>query len=72
MRLPPRPGVRVCADLFGGVRCGRLRGLQPDEAVFKQHVAALEEKLDAYEVLLARQKYIGGDVRLFPLPVTRS
>lgn len=38
-------------------------GAAPDEEVASEHQAKLEAKLDAYEVILAKQKYLGGNVR---------
>lgn len=52
----------------------RLKGLgDPDEEKCKQLVANLETKLDAYEWILSKQAYLGGDhltlADLFHLPV---
>ena len=40
----------------------RLRGETGNEDVFARHVAALEAKLDGYEAILSKQKYLAGDV----------
>ena len=40
----------------------RMRGLQPDNEAFEKHIAALALKLDVYEKILSKQKYIAGDV----------
>ena len=39
-----------------------MRGLQPDKEAFEKHIAALALKLDVYEKILSKQKYIAGDV----------
>ncbi|RDB29481.1 hypothetical protein Hypma_014953 [Hypsizygus marmoreus] len=50
----------------------KKRGLTPDPAVFKQHIETLSAKLDAYDVILSKQKYLAGDeitlADLFHLP----
>lgn len=39
----------------------RSKGLgEPDEEKLKQLIANLELKLDAYEIILSRQNYLGG------------
>ncbi|KAG6862130.1 hypothetical protein C0991_011546, partial [Blastosporella zonata] len=47
-------------------------GLTPDQAVFEKHIANLGPKLDAYDVILSKQKYVAGDeftlADLFHLP----
>ena len=40
----------------------RMRGLQPDKEAFDKHVAALALKLDVYEKILSKQKYVAGNV----------
>ncbi len=40
----------------------RLRGETGSEEVFARHVATLEAKLDGYEAILSKQKYLAGDV----------
>ncbi|KAG2142274.1 glutathione S-transferase [Suillus bovinus] len=37
------------------------RGLQPDEARVSELLATLQSKMDAYEVILSKQKYLAGD-----------
>ena len=37
-------------------------GRAPDEAAIKRHETKLEPTLDAYERILSKQKYIGGNV----------
>jgi len=48
------------------------RGLKTDETLASAQQAELEKKLDAYEVILSKQKYIGGNeltlADLFHLP----
>ncbi|KAF9001517.1 glutathione S-transferase [Cyathus striatus] len=47
-------------------------GLEPDQAAFERHIAALEARLDVYEQILGRQKYLAGNeltlADLFHLP----
>jgi glutathionyl-hydroquinone reductase len=38
-------------------------GLKPDQAVFDDLIKQLSARLDAYEVILSKQKYIAGNVR---------
>ncbi|KAJ2936603.1 hypothetical protein H1R20_g491, partial [Candolleomyces eurysporus] len=48
------------------------QGLTPDEAVFNALIKKLEAKLDVYDQILSKQKYLGGDevtlADLFHLP----
>ncbi|KIK77937.1 hypothetical protein PAXRUDRAFT_834790 [Paxillus rubicundulus Ve08.2h10] len=48
------------------------KGLLPDESAVTRHLAALNDKLDVYEVILAKQNYLAGDhvtlADLFHLP----
>jgi len=37
------------------------RGLTPDTAVFDAHIATLNAKLDVYDKILSKQKYLAGD-----------
>lgn len=39
-----------------------MRGLASDKAVFDTLVEGLSAKLDAYEVILGKQKYLAGNV----------
>jgi glutathione S-transferase len=43
----------------------QYRGLTGNEALVQDLIPQLELKLDAYEVILGKQKYLAGDVRLF-------
>lgn len=43
----------------------RRRGLTPDSDVFEKHIADLSDKLDVYDKILSKQKYLVGEVRLF-------
>ena len=48
--------------------CGlstRRRGLTPDLVVYEKHMADLSVKLDVYDKILSKQKYLVGDVRPF-------
>lgn len=47
-------------------------GLQPNEANFKSNIEKLAAKLDVYEQILGKQKYLAGDVRLPPLRLCLS
>jgi glutathione S-transferase len=55
--------------IAGGIIIERVfkqfRGLPADEQRVKELVSRLESKLDAYEVILGKQKYLAGDVRPF-------
>ncbi|KAM6497623.1 Glutathione S-transferase, C-terminal-like protein [Amanita muscaria] len=50
----------------------KFKGLQPDEELAKNHRTALAAKLDVYEKILSKQKYLAGDevtlADLFHLP----
>ena len=41
----------------------RRQGLTPDKEVFEKHIADLSGKLDVYDKILSKQKYLLGDVR---------
>ena len=43
----------------------QFHGLPADEERVKELVPQLESKLDVYEVILSKQKYLAGDVRSF-------
>ena len=43
----------------------QFRGLTANEERVKELVPQLEAKLDGYEVILSKQKYLAGDVRFF-------
>lgn len=43
----------------------RRQGLPVDEAALAQAMSEVSAKLDVYEVILAKQKFLGGDVSLF-------
>ena len=40
-----------------------LSGKEPDEAVMTELLGRLEVKLDGYEAILGKQKYLAGNVR---------
>ena len=42
----------------------RMKGLSPSEA-YEKHIADLSGKLDVYDKILSKQKYLLGDVRRF-------
>ena len=50
----------------------RYFGSAPDEEAVARHLSNLESKLDAYEVILAKQKYLAGDVSYSRGPITSS
>jgi len=51
----------------------RRQGLTPDNEVVEKHIADLRAKLDVYDKILSKQKYLAGDkitlVDLYYLPV---
>ena len=40
----------------------RLRGLEPDLVEFEKQSELLDKKLDVYDAILSKQKYLAGDV----------
>ncbi|EEB94251.1 hypothetical protein MPER_06962, partial [Moniliophthora perniciosa FA553] len=50
----------------------KLTGIKPDPKVFEEIIATLDRKLNGYEAILGKQKYLAGDeltvVDLFHLP----
>ena len=40
----------------------RYRGETPDKEAFDKHIANLSLKLDVYDKILSKQKYLVGDV----------
>jgi len=44
-----------------------MLGRDPDEDVIKRYEAKFETTLEAYERILSKQKYIGGNVRVSTL-----
>jgi len=40
----------------------KFLGETPDKAVFDKHIATLSAKLDAYNIILGKQKYLAGEV----------
>ena len=50
----------------------RYMGLKPDQAVFDDLIKSLSARLDVYEVILSKQKYIAGNVRLLFLSLYNS
>ncbi len=39
-----------------------FRGVEPDEKVIAENIEKLTRKLNGYETILKKQKYIAGDV----------
>lgn len=65
--IPP-----ICSGGLIGARRNSLFGQTPDEATAASLVKKLEAKLDVYDQILSKQKYLGGDevtlADLFHLP----
>ena len=40
----------------------RYQGLPPDKEAFERHIADLTVKLEVYDKILSKQKYLVGDV----------
>lgn len=45
----------------------RMFGAEPDEALAEKHRATLVAKLDGYERILSKQKYLAGEVCYTPI-----
>jgi len=45
----------------------RYYGLETDQAVLDQHVKDLSVKLEVYDQILSKQRYLAGDVRTYIL-----
>jgi glutathione S-transferase len=43
-----------------------MRGMTTNEERVKELAATLDQKLNAYDVILGKQKYLAGDVRRSP------
>ena len=39
-------------------------GLTPNQAAFDELIATLDKKLDVYDQILSKQKYVAGEVHL--------
>ena len=50
----------------------RKQGLTPDKEVFEGYMAELSVKLEVYDKILSKQKYLLGDVRQFLLADTST
>jgi glutathione S-transferase len=44
----------------------RYRGLEPNEAIVAEYLKGFEGKLNAFDVILGKQKFLAGDVRRPP------
>lgn len=44
-----------------------MRGIPTNEKTLESHVTTLAAKLKAYDAILAKQKYVAGDVSLMVL-----
>jgi len=69
----------MCVDLYMRVSQDidatlfwRHRGLEPDEALVNEHLQKISSKLDVYEQILSKQKYIAADVSPKPFKATHS
>jgi glutathione S-transferase len=43
----------------------RYHGLETDQAVLDRHVKDLSVKLEVYDQILSKQRYLAGDVRTY-------
>lgn len=48
--------------------CSKYYGQPPNPEAYKAYLSELETKLDGYEKILAKSKYVVGDVRFNPCP----
>ena len=55
------PNVYLIAVFF----LPRMRGEQTDKEAFDKHIEALALKLDVYEKILSKQKYLAGGVCVY-------
>ena len=51
----------------GSLRSARKQGLAPNKEAFEKHIADLSGKLDVYDKILSKQKYLLGDVSFFQI-----
>ena len=58
---------RIYVGSYVCLRCTRRQGLTPDKEAFDKHIADLSRKLDVYDKILSKQKYLLGDVSFFRL-----
>lgn len=56
---------RMYVGLYVCLLSTRKQSLNPDKEVIGKHVADLGGKLDVYEKILSKQKYLLGEVRQF-------
>ena len=40
-----------------------MYGLEPDVVEFEKQIELLDKKLDVYDAILSKQKYLAGDVK---------
>lgn len=59
--MSPLPLVHL--HCLANVAANSNRGIPTNEAVVESYLATLNGKLDAYDAILSKQKYIAGDVR---------
>lgn len=53
----------IFTDRSRPILSSRVKGLVTDQGVLDAALAMLNAKLDGYEVILGKQKYLAGDVR---------
>ena len=58
-KLNQRTSAHIC---FLSIR---RQGLTPDKEAYEKHIADLSGKLDVYDQILSKQKYLAGNVREF-------
>ena len=51
--------------MFVCLSSARKQGLIPDKEVLEKHLGDLSVKLDVYDKILSKQKYLLGEVRFF-------
>ena len=54
--------MNVGLNVFFVLFSTRRQGLTPDKEIIDKHVADLSAKLDVYDKILSKQKYLLGDV----------
>ena len=47
------------------LRSTRRKGLAPNKEAYEKHISDLSGKLDVYDEILSKQKYLLGDVSFF-------
>jgi glutathionyl-hydroquinone reductase len=60
------PIFRMYFGSYVCLRSIRKQGLAPNQEGFEKHIAVLSGKLDVYDKILSKQKYLLGDVSFIP------